>query len=132
MNWYMILVLSCCFAGIGKLLFRWWLVQLQDLAWLALAGHVRLICTRGPGSAYQSMLTAATVGTCSIALPYVPAGSVEASVNLNNPLGYAEQVSLTAEYGSQSTNVFSLAITKPKPAGLPLLLDFRLNQLFHR
>ncbi|GAB4818843.1 hypothetical protein N2152v2_005889 [Parachlorella kessleri] len=58
-------------------------------------------------------------------------GSVEASLNLTNPLGYAEQVSLTAEYGSQSTNVYSLAITKPKPAGLPLLLDFRLNQLFH-
>jgi hypothetical protein len=61
-----------------------------------------------------------------------PAGSVEASLNLNNPLGYAEQISLTAEYGSQSTNVYSFAVTKPRPSGLPVLLDLRLNQLFHR
>lgn len=58
-------------------------------------------------------------------------GSVEVSLNLTNPLGHAEQLSLTAEYGSQSTNVYSLTVTKPRPRGLPLLLDARVHQLFH-
>lgn len=53
------------------------------------------------------------------------------SLNLTNPLGHAEQVSVAAEYGSQSSNVYSLAVTKPRPRGLPLLLDLRVNQLFH-
>ena len=59
------------------------------------------------------------------------AGSVEASLNLTNPLGYAEQVSLGAEYGSQATNSCTFAVTKPKPMGYPVLLDARLHQLGH-
>lgn len=58
-------------------------------------------------------------------------GSVEASLNLNNPLGYAEQVTLGCEYGSQNTNVYSLGVSKPRPGGTPALLDLRLHQLFH-
>ncbi|PRW61285.1 Sorting and assembly machinery component 50 [Chlorella sorokiniana] len=58
-------------------------------------------------------------------------GSVETSLNLTNPLGYAEQISVGAEYGSQSTNVYTLAVTKPKPWGAPLLADVRLHQLGH-
>lgn len=45
------------------------------------------------------------------------------SLNLTNPLGYAEQISASAEYGSQSTNVYSLGVTKPRPSGLPLLVS---------
>lgn len=58
-------------------------------------------------------------------------GSVQTSLNLTNPLGHAEQVSLSAEYGSQSTNLYTLAVTKPKPLGRPLLADVRLHQLGH-
>lgn len=80
---------------------------------------------------------------------------MEASLNLNNPLGYAEQVcllscvnaccfwhtinlwlhiaqvTLGAEYGSQSTNIYSLGMSKPRPGGTATLLDMRLHQLFH-
>ena len=59
------------------------------------------------------------------------AGSVESSLNLTNPLGYAEQINLGAEYGSQSTNVYKLALSKPKPFGRPLLAELRLHQLAH-
>ncbi|KAI7844949.1 hypothetical protein COHA_001596 [Chlorella ohadii] len=58
-------------------------------------------------------------------------GSVETALNLTNPLGYAEQISIGAEYGSQSTNVYTIAVTKPKPWGAPLLADVRLHQLGH-
>ncbi|PSC74144.1 sorting and assembly machinery component 50-like protein B-like [Micractinium conductrix] len=58
-------------------------------------------------------------------------GSVQTSLNLTNPLGYAEQVSVGAEYGSQSSSEFHLALTKPKPWGKPLLADVRLHQLGH-
>ncbi|KAI3432894.1 hypothetical protein D9Q98_010476 [Chlorella vulgaris] len=58
-------------------------------------------------------------------------GSVETSVNLTNPLGYAEQVSLGVEYGTQATNVYTLALTKPKPLGRSLLADVRLHQQVH-
>ena len=123
----------------------------------------------------------------------LPAGSVQTSLNLTNPLGYAEQVgearwrrhtgrgasppatadavasaaarllpgrglqpwlrdaclgshsppaaacrslsclqvSVGAEYGSQSSSEFHLALTKPKPWGKPLLADVRLHQLGH-
>ena len=53
------------------------------------------------------------------------------SLNLTNALGYAEQVSVGAEYGSQSTNIYTLALSKPKPFGQPLLADVRLHQLGH-
>lgn len=59
------------------------------------------------------------------------AGSVETSLNLTNPLGYAEHVSLGVEHGSQATNIYTLALTKPKPWGRSLLLDARLHQLGH-
>lgn len=66
------------------------------------------------------------------------AGSLETSLNLTNPLGYAEQISIGAEYGTQSTNVYTLALTKPvrlrwggpRP-GVPATADLRLHQLFH-
>ncbi|KAL4452572.1 hypothetical protein ABPG75_008234 [Micractinium tetrahymenae] len=58
-------------------------------------------------------------------------GSVQTSLNLTNPLGHAEQVSLGAEYGSQATNIYTLAVTKPKPFGAALLADVRLHQLGH-
>lgn len=64
-------------------------------------------------------------------LPCVCTGSVETSVNLTNPLGYAEQVSLGVEYGTQATNVYTLALTKPKPLGRSLLADVRLHQQVH-
>jgi hypothetical protein len=41
------------------------------------------------------------------------------------------QVSVGAEYGSQSSSEFHLALTKPKPWGRPLLADLRLHQLAH-
>lgn len=41
------------------------------------------------------------------------------------------QVTLGAEYGSQSTNVYSLGVSKPRPGGTASLLDLRLHQLFH-
>lgn len=56
---------------------------------------------------------------------------MEVSVNLTNPSGHAEQVSLGAEYGSQASNVYTLALTKPRPGGRPLLADVRLHQLGH-
>ena len=56
---------------------------------------------------------------------------MEASLNLTNPVGYAEQVSLGAEYGSQSTSIYRLGLTKPKAFGRPLLADVRLHQLAH-
>ncbi|KAL4421736.1 hypothetical protein ABPG77_002352 [Micractinium sp. CCAP 211/92] len=58
-------------------------------------------------------------------------GSVQTALNLTNPLGHAEQVSLSVEYGSQATNIYTLAVTKPKPFGRPLLADLRLHQLGH-
>ena len=63
--------------------------------------------------------------------PALPPGSMETSLNLTNPLGYAEQVSLGAEYGSQSTSIYRLGLTKPKAFGRPLLADVRLHQLAH-
>ena len=87
--------------------------------------------------------------------PPLPAGSVETSLNLTNPLGHAEQISLGAEYGTQSTNVYTLSATKPvrlpawataagggaggssgvaingRQAGVPAVADLRLHQLFH-
>lgn len=36
-----------------------------------------------------------------------------------------------AEYGSQSTNVYSLGLAVPRPWGNPALLDLRIHQLFH-
>ena len=63
--------------------------------------------------------------------PPLPAGSVETSLNLINPLGYAEQVSIGAEVGSQATNVYTLAISQPRPGGLPAVGDLRLHQLSH-
>lgn len=45
--------------------------------------------------------------------------------------GLPRQVSLSAEYGSQATNIYTLAVTKPKPWGRPLLADVRLHQLGH-
>lgn len=42
------------------------------------------------------------------------------------------QVSVGAEYGSQATNVYTLAATKPvRLGGRPLLADVRLHQLGH-
>lgn len=41
------------------------------------------------------------------------------------------QISLGAEYGSQATNVYTLALSQPRPRGLPLVADVRLHQLFH-
>ena len=64
------------------------------------------------------------------------AGSVELSFNLCNPLGYAENVSLSAEFGSQSatalnSSTYTLALTKPRPYGFPIVASARLHQLFH-
>jgi hypothetical protein len=63
--------------------------------------------------------------------PALPPGSMDTSLNLTNPLGYAEQVSLGAEYGSQSTSIYRVGLTKPKAFGRPLLADVRLHQLAH-
>ena len=57
------------------------------------------------------------------------AGTVEASLNLNNPLGYAEQISAGLEYGTQRTNLANLTYTVPKPWNYPVIGDFRLQQL---
>lgn len=58
------------------------------------------------------------------------AGTVEASLNLNNPIGNAEQISIGIEHGTMHTNVYSVAYTHPKPWGLPAIADLRLHQLF--
>lgn len=56
-------------------------------------------------------------------------GTVEASLNLTNPLGYAEQVSVGLEYGTQRTNLCSFTYTVPKPWNYPVIGDLRLQQL---
>ena len=78
--------------------------------------------------------TAAPRPTCSAGLPV--AGSVEGALKLCNPLGYAEQITLRAECGSQSpaglnSTTYALALTKPRPFGLGVVADARLHQLFH-
>jgi len=55
---------------------------------------------------------------------------VEASLNLTNPFGYAEMISLGVEQGTQHTNTYSLSYTIPKPWGHPAIADIRINQLF--
>jgi hypothetical protein len=56
-------------------------------------------------------------------------GTVEMSLNLNNPIGYAEAITFGLEYGTQRTNLCSLTYTIPKPWGHPAIADVRLQQL---
>lgn len=103
-------------------------IRLAGQAWapLSAGGSAVCCCWRPP----QSLGRCA--GTLNPACWFLAAaGSVEVSVNLTNPSGHAEQVSLGAEYGSQASNVYTLAVTKPRPAGRPLLADARLHQLGH-
>jgi len=58
------------------------------------------------------------------------ADTVEASLNLNNPFGYTDQVSIGVEHGTKHTNVYSVTYTLPKPLGRPVIADVRLHQLF--
>lgn len=57
-------------------------------------------------------------------------GSVEASATLTNPLGHAERLNLSGEWGSRSTTTYSLALTRARPRGLPYLATARLYQQF--
>lgn len=59
------------------------------------------------------------------------AGSVQASLDLNNPTGNAEQVAFTVEYGMQTANTCTLSVSKPRPWGRAMIADGRLHQLFH-
>ncbi len=44
------------------------------------------------------------------------------ALGLTNPLGFAEQISLGIERGSQSSNTYSFGLSKPRPAGdMPLM-----------
>ena len=58
-------------------------------------------------------------------------GTVEAYLDLKNPFGEAEHVTVGIEHGSQRTNVCSVNYTVPKPGGYPVLADLRLQQLFN-
>jgi outer membrane protein insertion porin family len=57
------------------------------------------------------------------------AGTMEVSLNVNNALGYAEQIAASVEYGLQRSNVCSLSLTKPRPWGRPLIGELRFHQL---
>ena len=56
--------------------------------------------------------------------------SAEVAVNVNNRFGWAEQISLSADYGSRRTNLFSLATTVPRPWNTPSIVDVRMYQNF--
>ena len=46
-------------------------------------------------------------------------GSVEATAGLRNPLGSAEHVQLTLDYGSQKSSEYALQLWKPRLFGCP-------------
>lgn len=54
--------------------------------------------------------------------------SAEASLNLNNRFGWAEQISFTADYGTRKTNQFAISLTVPRPKNTPSIFDFRIYQ----
>lgn len=57
-------------------------------------------------------------------------GSVEASATVTNPTGHAESITVNAEWGSQSTTLYSLGIARPRPRGAPVTVSARVHQLF--
>ena len=61
---------------------------------------------------------------------FVFAGTVEAALNVSNPFGQAEQISLSVEQGTSKTNLSSITLTVPKPLGFPIHGDLRVQQFF--
>ncbi len=55
-------------------------------------------------------------------------GSVEATVRLNNALGYAEQLEAATTAGSQYSSTFSLSAVQPRLHGSSARLEGRLGQ----
>jgi len=64
------------------------------------------------------------------AATYIQGGesSFETGFGLHNASGSAEHVVATAEYGTENSSQFSLSYEQPRPAGLPLTVDARLQQ----
>ena len=58
----------------------------------------------------------------------VPAGSLEASLGLTNNLGRAEDITITAELGSQNSTEFSVSIAKPRLQGTSVGSQFQVAQ----
>ena len=58
------------------------------------------------------------------------AGQVELSFGLKNILGYAESTTFSGQYGSASSNEFSVSVSKPRIYGYPLNSEVQLLQQF--
>lgn len=56
------------------------------------------------------------------------AGSLEFSLGLTNNLGRAEDVTITAELGSQNSMEFSASIAKPRLVGTSIGSQFQIAQ----
>ncbi|KAK9830313.1 hypothetical protein WJX72_010954 [[Myrmecia] bisecta] len=57
-------------------------------------------------------------------------GSLELSVGLVNLLGTAETINVSVEYGTQSSNEYSLVLHKPRIYGKDLNAELAIHQLF--
>ncbi len=58
----------------------------------------------------------------------VHAGSLEFSLGLTNNLGRAEEVTITAELGSQNSTEFSVSVAKPRLQGTSVGSQFQVAQ----
>ena len=57
-------------------------------------------------------------------------GTVEATLNIRNCVGYAERVSLSVEQGMSNSNLYSLQLQIPRVMRMPYHIDLRMHQVF--
>ena len=62
--------------------------------------------------------------------PANAAGQAEAAVSFTNVLGYAENLTLSGQYGTASSNEFSATLAKPRPSGRPVSAELQVLQQF--
>lgn len=57
-------------------------------------------------------------------------GTVEATINVRNYLGYAEKMSLSVEQGMSNSNLYSLRLQIPRIMRMTYYIDLRAHQMF--
>ena len=79
------------------------------------------------------LVTASELGMLGInAGTYVQGseGTVEATLNIRNCLGYAEKASLSVEQGMSDSNLYCLRFQIPRILRMPYEMDLRIQQVF--